>query len=109
MKKIIKYFLIGSVSLIIVIGTLLIPQTVHDKGDMGAMEFGYPIAFVTQDLTHYDPPFPWKYSFSSLWENPSDISWFNFLFSYLIIFLIIGFVVTGIERLFLKIRKSDIT
>ncbi|HDH31516.1 MAG TPA: hypothetical protein ENH26_01940 [Candidatus Wolfebacteria bacterium] len=108
MKKIIKYLLIGLVSLVIVIGTLSIPKTVYDKEDMGAMKFGYPIAFVTQDLTRYDPPFPWKWSFSSPWENPSDISWFNFLFSYLIIFLITGFVVIETERLFLKSRKSDI-
>ena len=90
MKKVVKYFLIGFVSLIIVLGTSLIPQTVYDRKDMKAMKFGYPIAFVTQDLTRYDPPFPHKYHFSSPWENPSDISWSNFLLSYGIIMLIIG-------------------
>lgn len=109
MKKIIKYLLIGFVSLIIVIGTLSVSKTVHDKGDMKAMEFGYPISFITQDLTAHDPPFPWKYSFSSPWENPFKISWSDLLLSYLIIFSITTSVVIGAERLSIKNRKSNIT
>ena len=70
MKKIIKYLLVGLVSLAIVVGTLSVPKNVYNKKDMEVMKFGYPIAFVTQDLTRYDPPFPWKYSFSSPLENP---------------------------------------
>ena len=96
-------------SFIIVIGTLSISKTVYNKEDMKAMEFGYPISFITQNLTRYDPPFPWKYSFSSPWENSFKISWGNFLLSYLIIFFITTSVVIGAKRLFVKNRKSNIT
>lgn len=109
MKKIIKYLLIGLISLIIVIGTLSISKTVYNKEEMKAVEFGYPISFITQDLTAYDPPFPWKYSFNSPWENPFKISWGNLLLSHLLIFFITTAVIIGAERLFIKSRKSDIT
>lgn len=108
MKKIIKYLLIGLTSLIIVIGTLSIPETVNNKEDMRAMEFGYPISFITQDLSRYDPPFPWEYSFSSPWENPFKISWGNFLLSYLIIFSITTLIFIGAGKIFVKKRKSKI-
>lgn len=65
MKKIIKHLLIVVIPLIIVIGTLSVSKTVYNKEDMKAMKFGYPIPFITQDLTSRDPSFPWKYSFSS--------------------------------------------
>jgi len=109
MKKIIKYLLIGLISLIIVVGTLLIPKTVHNKEDMQDVTFGYPIAFVTQDLTRYNPPFPWKYSFSSPWENPFKVSWGNFLLSYLIIFSVTTLIFIGVGKIFAKNHKSDIT
>ena len=109
MKKIIKYSLIGFISLIIVIGTLSVSKTVHNKEGMKAMEFGYPILFITQDLTSKDPSFPWKYSFSSPWEHPFKISWGNFLLSYLIIFSITTLVFIGVGKISVNNRKSDIT
>ena len=108
MKKIIKYLLIGFIALIIVIGTLSIPKTVYNKTDMQTVELGYPISFIIQDFTRLDPPFPWEYNFGSPWEDPFRISWINFLLSYLIIFSITTFVVIGVEKLFIKNRKSDI-
>ncbi len=102
MKKSTKYLLTGFLSFVIVAVMLSIPKTVHSKADMKAMKFGYPIPFVTQNLTRYDPPFPWKYSFSSPWENPSNISWPNFLLSYLTTFVLVGFAVTGVEKIFLR-------
>ncbi|MBU1684140.1 hypothetical protein KKC56_01605 [Patescibacteria group bacterium] len=106
MKKIIKYSSVAIVSLMILFGTLSIPKTVYNKTDMEAVKLGYPISFVTQNFTRLDPPFPWKYSFGSPWEDPFKISWFNFLLSYLIIFLVMGLAATGIEKLFIKIRKK---
>lgn len=106
MKKIIKYSFVALLTLVILLGTLSIPKTVYNKKDMGAIKLGYPISFITQDVTKYDPPFPWKYSFESPWENPFEISWFNFLASYLIIFLVVSLTTTGIERLYIKTRKK---
>ncbi len=106
MKKIIKYSSVAIVSLIILLGTLSIPKTVYDKTDMEAVKLGYPISFITQNFARFDPPFPWKYNFGSPWEDPFKISWFSFLLSYLIIFLVVGLAATGAERLFMKIRKK---
>ena len=108
MKKIIKYSTITFVALIILIGTLAIPKTVYNKKDMEAVKLGYPIHFITQDVTKYDPPFPWRYSFESPWESPFKISWFDFILSYLIIFFCVTLTFTEINKLFLKSIKSDI-
>ena len=91
---------------IILFGALFVPKVVYNEKDMEAVNLGYPVTFVTQDFTRLDSPFPWKYSFGSPWEDPFKISWPNFLLSYLIIFLIVGLTVAGIEKLFVKIRKK---
>ena len=106
MKKIIKYSSVAIVSFIVVLSTLSIPKTVYNSKDKEAVKLGYPISFVTQNFTRYDPPFPWRYSFGSPWEDPFRISWLNFLLSYLIIFFVVGLAVAGTERLFIKIRKK---
>lgn len=102
MKKILPHLPILFFALIIIFATLSIPQTVYNHNDMRNMKFGYPIAFITQDVSHYDPPFPWKYSFSSPWENPTKFNLANFLSSYLIIFLFIELIVTGVKKSYFK-------
>jgi hypothetical protein len=109
MKTLIKYLLIILISFVILIVTLGIPKTVNSKEDMKAVKLGYPISFVTQDFTKYDPPFPWQYSFGSPLENPFEISWINFFLSYSIILLSIGVVDFGIEKLISSSKKQQIS
>lgn len=80
------HLVIFVISLFIVLATLSVPQTVYTKEDMSALKLGYPIHFVTQDVSHFDPPLPWKYSFSSPWENPAKVQWVNFLLSIILTF-----------------------
>ena len=101
-----KKALIVLISLFILLSTLSIPKTVFNKTDMEAVHLGYPIPFVTQNFTRYDPPFPWKYSFKSPWEDGFKISWLNFLSSFAIILIVVGVVTEGIEKLFMKILKK---
>lgn len=107
MKNKFKHFFIGLIAFIILSGTLLIPKTVHTKDDMKMMEFGYPVAFITQDLTRYDPPFPWSYTFRSVLENSFTISWIRFSLSYLSVFITTELFFVLIESFFKK--KHNLT
>lgn len=98
MKRVFLHFLLMFVALVIVLSTLSISQTVYSKKGMENMRFGYPLTFVTQDLTGYDPPFPWQYNFSSPWENPFTFNLPNFLLSYLIILFIAELIVALVKK-----------
>lgn len=70
---------------IVLLSPILTTETVNNADDLKTVRFGFPIPFVTQDLSGYDPPFPYKMSLSSPWENPTSID-FIFLFaSFLIV------------------------
>lgn len=105
MNKVTKYITIAIFSFIIVISTLSIPKNVYDKADMVDMQFGYPVQFITQDLTRNDPPFPWSYSFSSPWEHPFTFSVVNFVASYLIVFILVILSAKVTESLYFRINK----
>ena len=99
MTKILLHISMLLISLIIVLATLSTPQTVHTKKDMRDMQFGYPVAFVSQDLSGIDPPFPWQYGFRSPLENPYKFNLLNFILSYLIVFLTAELIVVIAKKL----------
>jgi len=99
-QKLLLHLSIFSFALILVLFTVLIPQTVQNKREMRDMKFGFPLAFINQDLTAYDPPFPWKFSFSSPWENSFKFNVLNFLVSYLVVVLICEFLVISVRKSF---------
>lgn len=98
MKKILTQILILLFTFVIMWLSLSIPQTVYNKDDMKEMKFGYPLPFVTQDMTQRDPPFPWKYGFGSPWENPFEVHWLRFIVSFLINLATIQLVVILLKK-----------
>ncbi len=46
---------------------------VENKVDLENVRLGFPFAFMIQDQTRYDPPFPYRVSFYSPWENPTSV------------------------------------
>ncbi len=100
MNSLVKQLSIAAVGLAILIATLFIPKTVYNKDEMKNVELGYPIPFITQDFTRYDPPFPYRYSFGSPWEDPYRVLWNNFLLSYVTVLLFLEAIFYGKKYLF---------
>lgn len=107
LKKIIKHLAIVFVTLVIIIGTLFIKQSVEFPERK--IELGYPIHFWTLDFsgnrggtTMNGSPDIYlknrKFNILSSWEEYVETSWINFILSYLIIFFIIEGVVLLINR-----------
>jgi|GEM_PF-2502783 len=105
MKQTKIQILILTISLILLLSTLGIKQSVYSKEDMVKMRFGYPISFITQDLSRRDPPFPYKYNGfdGSPWEDSFSINWGRFFLSYLCILIPSEIIVF----LFLKSKNSS--
>ena len=72
---------------IVLLSPTITSETVNDADDLKKVTFGFPIPFVTQDLSAYDPPFPYEISLSSPWENPTSVN-FIFLFASFLIVLV---------------------
>lgn len=98
MKKLIKNIPLLLIAFIILLATLSIPKTVYNKTEMKELKLGYPLAFVIQDFTKWDPPFPYKFNFGLPQEHPTQILWFNVLISYLIIFAITKLITLQIQK-----------
>lgn len=83
----------------LVVASLQIPTTVHDRSDMESIQLGYPIRFVIQDNSRFDPPsFPWQYQLVSPWESPTELKPFAFLGSVLIVLALLELAATVLRR-----------
>ena len=81
-------------SLTVVLVTAMTDQAlVRSRADLARIELGWPLDWVRQDQSSLEPPLPAKLGFSSLWENPTDVSWAAFLADVLIVFAATGVVV----------------
>jgi hypothetical protein len=68
-RWLIAYQLLAVVALGLVVTTLAIPDTAHDRTDAANVGFGYPIHFVSADETIWNPPsYPETYRFNP-WEE----------------------------------------
>lgn len=78
------------VSAMILVASLFIPQKVTSYEQMRSVKLGYPFGFLIQDFSRYTPlEFPQKFRVGSPWEDPARVDWFNFVFSYASVFLIL--------------------
>ena len=83
----------------LVVASLWIPTTVHDRSDMKSIQLGYPIRFVIQDVSRYDPPsFPWQYRIVSPWENPTKLKPLALLGSLLIALALLELAAIALKR-----------
>ena len=78
------------VSLTVVAASLIIPVKVDNRAEMEEVRLGYPMHFVTQDISATDPPsFPRRENFQSPWENPAVFQVDQFLLSALVVLLVL--------------------
>ncbi len=77
--------------------------TVSDRADQQDVAFGMPIAWVHQDQSSLDPPFPWQTEFVSPLEHPTTVSAGAFLVDVLIVLaavaVLLGLLVVAVRLL----------
>lgn len=81
-------------SLTVVLVSALTDQVlVISRADLRSVEFGWPLVWVQQDQSSYDPPFPTHVALSSPWENPTSVSPGAVLVDALFVFAVVSAVV----------------
>jgi hypothetical protein len=81
-------------SLTVVLVSVLSDQVlVSSKADLRRVEFGWPLVWVHQDQSSYDPSFPTHLSLASPWENPTSVSLGAVLTDVLFVFAVASAVV----------------
>jgi len=70
---------------LVLVSPFMTTETVHNYDELKEVSFGFPIPFVIQDQSHYDPPFPYDMSFSSPWETSTTIDLGAFILSIFIV------------------------
>ncbi len=94
-----NHFALVLLSICLVVASLWIPTTVRDRNGMKSIELGYPIRFVIQDNSRFDPPsFPWQYRLVSPWESPTEPKLLAFLGSVLIVLALLELAATMLRR-----------
>jgi heme exporter protein D len=84
--------------LLVLVACGLDRETVSDKADQQSLDFGLPVAWLHQDQTSLDPPFPARVSVASPLENPTDLSGLAFLVDLLVVLAALGVVVLVVRQ-----------
>jgi len=86
------HFYIIFLSVLVVVSSLRIPVTLLNRSEMSAVELGYPIGYLIQDISRGDPPeFPIDTGIMSPLEYPiMEIHAGVMLLNILIIYLFLG-------------------
>lgn len=95
----------------VVLVTALTDQVlVSSRADQRSVEFGWPLVWVQQDQSSYDPPFPTHLGLSSPWEHPTSISLGAVLVDVLFVFAVVSAVVLPAAALTVALvrRRVDI-
>lgn len=103
-RQVLKHALIILVSIALVLLTLLIPRQVKSQ----AVNLGYPMHFVTQDVSTHPASAFQRYSIiaGAFRENPMSVSYANFIFSILLVVLVVEILEFFSERFFYTSRKK---
>lgn len=80
--------LLGALSLAVTMGTLAIPNIIHNNAELVNVDYGWPFRFIRQDQSRFPlggdgPPLPYSSQLSSPWENPTQFLLLPFLADFL--------------------------
>ena len=93
-------------SLTVVLVTALTDRIlVTSKADLRSVEFGWPLGWVHQDQSAYDPPFPTHLGLSSPWENPTSVSLGAVLVDVLFVFAVSAVVLLAAVLMVTRVRR----
>lgn len=96
-------FCISLINTLIIVSPLFTSVTVGNKGDLEHAAFGWPFPFVMQDLSMYDPPYPYNMTFATPWETPTSIHPFFFIAS----FVVVNAFIFVVMKIWLKRQKRE--
>ena len=69
---------------------LLTHGRVESDADLLTVELGWPLNFIVQDQSRYDPPFPWDTGWA--WESPTHFDLLNLAINWLVFLLLVYLV-----------------
>lgn len=94
-------------SMTVVLVTALTDQVLASrKADLRSVDFGWPLVWVHQDQSSYDPPFPTHLGLSSPWENPTSVSLGAVMVDVLFVFAVVSAVVLlAAALMFTRVRR----
>ncbi len=85
LRWLLVYQALTAVALVIVVATLAVPQTAHSRSEARNLGFGYPLAYISADLTTFTPPgYPQTYRFNP-WENVANVRALQFVADWLLV------------------------
>jgi hypothetical protein len=92
------YQVLAAVALVIVAATLTVPQTAHSASEARTLGFGYPLSYVSVDMSTFTPPsYPQTYRFNP-WENVADVRGVQFILDWLLVIFVLWAPVWLIRR-----------
>jgi len=95
-------------SLTLVLVTAMKDQVlVRSRADLASVDLGWPLVWVHQDLSAHNPPLPAKLGFSSVWENPTSLSWGALAVNVLGVFAVVSLVVGLTAAFVLTLRRRS--
>jgi hypothetical protein len=106
----IKHLLIFLFSLLLLSSTLFIYKKVDNAKQMESIQFGYPLPFVSQDLSIYNKSFQFfpRYQKFEIGKF-NEIKFFligNFIISFIVFFLSLEFLIHIFEIIYFKIKTE---
>jgi hypothetical protein len=93
-------------SVIVLVVTLNQSTSVSSVSEQAALDFGWPLAWITQDQTAFAPPMPHVASLASPLEHPFDIDELMLGLDVVLVWLACLAVLQGGRRLVRRLRRD---
>lgn len=90
-KRKFLFYLCLIATLLVLLSPFFCKSSVSNSEELKHAAFGLPLSFVNQDLSSFNPPFPYVMSMSSPWENPISINLLSLIASLFVVNLPIYF------------------
>jgi hypothetical protein len=79
-------------ALVVLVASVLDRETVRDAADQRSLDFGLPFAWIHQDQSSLDPPYPWSATVAGPWEHPTSLSGLALALDVLVVAVVLGLV-----------------
>lgn len=94
-------------TLAVVVGSVFLGSTtVTSKADQAGLAFGLPLAWVEQDQSSLDPPYPAEATFQSPNEHPTSIAWLPFVADVAMVLAALALLGLAGRALVLRLRRE---
>jgi hypothetical protein len=85
LRWLVVYQVLAAVAFVLVAATLAVPQTAHSASEAKNLGYGYPLSYVSADLSTFTPPsYPQTYRFNP-WETVFHVRALQFVLDWLLV------------------------